>query len=922
MPPNEQEALSADIHLLGDLLGQTIRRLEGEDVYRLVEEVRASAKRLRAEPSLDEARRLRDRLEHVDLPALRALTRSFSVYFDLINLAEQRARVRALRARALRAEAKTPAETPEAALRQLRDRGIDARRVAEHLGRARLCPVFTAHPSEARRRTILEKINAVAQLLDRLEYDRPGLEECRDVIGVIAEEVEGLWLSDTIRSTRPTVSDEVRQGLRLVEGSLFDVVPRVYRKIEAGLARVYPEGRPWTVPPFLSFGSWIGGDRDGHPNVTHTVTADAVRQQQEEILGHYLKRVDDLWRRLSHSDRFVTPGDALRASLSDDQALFPDVPPSPAHEPYRAKCRMIAEKLRRTLAHARSVTADWAVARPETPAGVYLGRDGLLADLRLIADDLRRAGAAAAAAGALHDVIRLVEVFGVHLLTLDLRQNSDRHARALAEVFAAAGVCADYAALSPDGRFNLLAGELEGSRPLIPAHLAYSDDACEVIATFRTAAAVLEQQCPEALRAYIISSTTEPAHLLEVLLLAREARLFRPAEGVSRLDVVPLFEASDPLKNASAIMAKLFALPVYRRHLALRGDLQEVMIGYSDSSKEAGILKSSWFLYQAQRELVELGRREGVTMQMFHGRGGAVGRGGGPANRAILAQPRDTIDGRLRMTEQGEVIADRYGHKAIAERHLEQVVNAVLRSSFPDDADHPDPAWFPVLDRLAEAAGAHYRALVYETPEFLAYFEQATPIREISQLKIGSRPARRGAASGIDQLRAIPWVFSWMQSRHTLPGWYGLGGALADYLDADPGGLALLRDMYRRWPFWSTLVDNAQMILAKADMTIARLYADLADDQDAAARVFDRVAAEYARTVAVINRITDQSELLERSPILLRSIQNRNPYVDPLSFLQLVFLKQLRAEAEPPEDLVTCVLESISGIASGLKNTG
>ncbi len=922
MPPNEQEALSADIHLLGDLLGQTIRRLEGDEVYSLVEEVRASAKQLRATPSLDEARRLRDRLEHLDLRALRVLTRAFSVYFDLINLAEQRARVRALKARALRAESKTSSETPEAAFRQLRERGIASEQIAEQLGRALLCPVFTAHPSEARRRTVLEKINAIAQLLDRMEYDRPSLLECRDLIGMIAEEVEALWLSDTIRSTRPTVLDEVRQSLRLIEGSLFTVVPKVYRKIESGLARVYPEHQPWVVPPFLAFGSWIGGDRDGHPNVTHDVTADAIRQQQEEILTHYLSLMDDLWRRLSHSDRFVKTGEAFRASLERDESLFPDAPPSPAHEPYRAKCRIIALKLKKTLEHARTHKPNWAVDRPEPPAGVYLGRDELLADLRLIADDLRQAGASAAAAGVLQDTIRLVEVFGVHLLTLDLRQHSGRHTDALDEIFRAAGVCDHYAELTPDEQFDLLAGELDQTRPLIPAHLAYSSDANEVIQTFRITAAILEQQCPEALRTYIISSTTEPAHLLEVLLLAREARLFRPAEGVSRLDVVPLFEASAPLRDAASIMTRLFALPIYRKHLELRGNLQEVMIGYSDSSKEAGILKSSWSLHRAQRDLVELGRREGIRMQMFHGRGGAVGRGGGPANRAILAQPRDTVDGRFRTTEQGEVIADRYGQPAIAERHLEQVVNAVLLTSFPNDSDQPDPAWFPVLDRLSEAASRAYRSLVYETPEFLPYFEQATPIKEISQLKIGSRPARRGAASGIEQLRAIPWVFSWMQSRHTLPGWYGLGTALADYLAEDPGRLDVLQQMYRRWPFWSTFVDNAQMILAKADMTIARLYADLADNQAAANRTFDRINAEYLRSVDVIQRIAGQSELLERSPILLRSIQRRNPYVDPLSFLQLVALKQLRASANPLEDLVTCVLESISGIASGLKNTG
>ncbi len=918
MQPNEQEALSADIHRLGDLLGQTIRRLAGDDVFELVEEVRGSAKRLRSTPSLEEARRLRDRLENLDRPALRALIRAFSVYFDLINLAEQRARVRALR---LRAHGSSLAETPLIALQQLRRRGIDAGQLADHLELALLCPVFTAHPSEARRRTILEKLNAIAHQLDRLEYESPTPSEREEAMAVIAEEVEALWLSETIRSTRPTVIDEVRQGLRLVEGSLFDVVPRVYRKLEAGLSDVYPE-RAWRVPPFLSFGSWIGGDRDGHPNVTHTVTAAAVRTQQIEILSDYLTRTDDLWRRLSHSDRFLKPGPALRESVARDAALFPEVTPSPQHEPYRAKCRLISAKLRRTLAHVQSLTTDWASAPDPAPPGVYLRRSDLLDDLHLIADDLRQAGAQAAAAGALQDMIRLVEVFGVHLLTLDLRQHSGRHAKALAEVFRAAGSCPNYMELSADERFDLLVRELQETRPLIPTHLPYSAESREVIETFRTASAILEQQCPEALHTCIISSTTEPAHLLEVLLLAREARLFRPEEGVSRLDVVPLFEASEPLRDATSIMAKLFALPVYRRHLALRGKIQEVMIGYSDSSKECGILKSSWSLYQAQCDLVALGRRDGVTMQMFHGRGGAVGRGGGPANRAILAQPRDTVGGRLRITEQGEVIADRYGHPAIAERHLEQVVNAVLRTSFPDDADQPDSAWLSALSELSERAGRHYRELVYENPDFLDYFEQATPIKEISHLKLGSRPARRGSARGIDELRAIPWVFSWMQNRHTLPGWYGVGSALGRFLDDQPGALELLRDMYKRWPFWSTFVDNVQMILAKADMTIARLYADLAEDQASAARIFDRIAEEYRVTVDVVCRITGQSELLEKSPILLRSIQRRNPYVDPLSFLQLVALKQRRAEAEPPEELVTCVLESISGIASGLKNTG
>jgi phosphoenolpyruvate carboxylase len=347
-----------------------------------------------------------------------------------------------------------------------------------------------------------------------------------------------------------------------------------------------------------------------------------------------------------------------------------------------------------------------------------------------------------------------------------------------------------------------------------------------------------------------------------------------------------------------------------------------VMIGYSDSNKESGFLQSAWALYRAQSELTDLGRSAGITIQFFHGRGGAIGRGGGPANYAILAQPRGTVDGRLRMTEQGEMIADRYGHPAIAERHLEQVLDAVLRTSFPDSADSVDPAWLAALDQLAESARKHYRELVYETPEFLSYFEQATCIGEIAELKIGSRPARRSAARSIEELRAIPWVFSWMQSRHTLPGWYGLGSAVTEFLASRPGGMAMLRDMYARWPFWRTLIDNAQMILAKADLVIARLYADLVADQEVASRIYGRIATEYRSAADAVCQITGQAALLERSPVLGTSIERRNPYVDPLSFIQLVLLSRLRTGDGPREELVTAVLESINGVASGLKNTG
>lgn len=919
MSARGQAALAADIRLLEDALGQALRRLAGGPAYDLVREVRAAAAGLREAPSAEAARAVRDRLGDLDLGRLRVLIRAFGVYFDLINLAEQQARVRALRERAGDRRTDPRAETVEAALTQVRARGVGPDEVAEHLAEALVVPLFTAHPSEARRRTVLEKLAAVAHALDRLEHAPADGPDREAALATVAEEVEGLWLTSTVRVTRPTVLDEVRQVLGLVEDRLLDVIPRVYRRLEDALGRVYP-GRPWHPPAFLRFGSWIGGDRDGHPSVTHEVTAAAVRLQQETVLRHYLSRVADLGRRLSHSVEFLAPGPAMRDSLAGDASLFPEVR-VPAHEPFRAKCRFIAARLERTLEAVAAGMPDWAAPPARRPAGAYPDPAGLIADLRVMEEDLRRAGAAAAAGGAVRDLVRLVEVFGLHLLRLDLRQHSGRHGAAVAEVLAAAGVCPNYLGLSRDERFALLAAELDSRRPLVPAHLAYAPDTAEVIRTFRTFA-VIAEQCPGALGSYIISSTTEPAHLLEVLLLAREARLFRPADGVSHLDIIPLFEALDPLRAAPRIMARVFALPAYRRQLELRDNTQEVMIGYSDSNKESGFLQSAWALYRAQDEVTGLARAAGVKMRFCHGRGGAIGRGGGPANHAILAQPPGTVAGRLRMTEQGEMMADRYGHPAVAERHLEQVLNAVLRTSFPGDEDRPDPAWTAALDELADAARRHYRALVYEDPDFLAYFEQATCIGEIARLKIGSRPARRGQAGSIDQLRAIPWVFSWMQSRHTLPGWFGLGSAVDEFLADRPGGLAMLRDMYARWPFWTTLIDNAQMILAKADLTIARLYADLVDDQALAGRVYDRIAAEYRASARAVCRITGQGDLLERAPVLKTSIDRRNPYVDPLSFIQLVLLRRLRAGGGDTPALETAVLESINGIASGLKNTG
>lgn len=910
-------SLERDIHLLDDILAAAIRRLEPA-VFPLIAEIRATGQALRGQPSVDQARRLRDRLDDLDLSTLRTLLRAFSLYFDLINLAEQQARVRALRQRTEKLAPLPLPESLEAALQHLRERGLSAEVVANLLKRALVCPVFTAHPSEARRRTILEKLLAISRQLDRLEYSRLLPRERAASHQGIANEIEACWFSDIVRGERPGVLDEVRQGLDVVETSLFEVVPHVYRGLEEAFLRTYPE---WdgAIPSCLRFGSWIGGDRDGNPNVTHDATQAAVRLHQESVLKHYLDSVGELGKRLSHSQHFLEPGPELHESLRRDAELFPELAAASNGEPYRNKCRFIAAKLRNTLEHVQTLEPIWNREEPSWPPGSYRDRRGLLDDLAVIAGDLERVGATHSSLGPIHDLLRQAEVFGLHLLTLDIREHSGRHAAAMAEILAWAGVCDQYQKRTANERFECLSQELLKTRPLIPSHLPFSPATREVVQTFRTIAAVLEQQCPEAIENYIISGASEPAHLLEVLLLAREARLFRPGEGISRLNIVPLLESVESLRAAVPIVQRLLYEPTYRQHLQLRGNIQEVMLGYSDSSKETGFLASAWSLYRAQRDLAELGRRSNVGMQMFHGRGGAIGRGGGPANHAILSQPRGTVNGRIRITEQGEVIADRYGQPAIANRHLEQVLHAVLLTSFPGD-EKIDPSWEWAMERLAGSAAKHYRLLV-DDADLLRYFEEATPFSEIGQLKIASRPAYRQGGRSLQQLRAIPWVFSWMQSRHTLPGWYGLGSAVADFLGEHGGELATLQEMYRCWPFWRTLIDNAQMILAKADLTIARLYADLVRDPALADQVFQRVEQEYHASVACICRITGQAELLDQVPVLKQSIQRRNPYVDALSFIQLVLLKRIRS-GEKDEELITAVQESINGIASGLKNTG
>jgi phosphoenolpyruvate carboxylase len=862
---------------------------------------------------------LLSRVEALPLVHARIVVKAFAAYFQLVNLAEEHERARILRERARRAaEAGTPLpETLAAAARQLRERGLSPDEVRALLASLFIMPVFTAHPTEAKRRTVLAKLDRIADGLDALASASATPDEAAGALERLREEIVALWQTDETRSQRPTVAEEVRNGLYHFESTLFDLVPEIRASLARALEREYP-GERFALPPFLRFGSWIGGDRDGNPSVTPRVSEETLREHKTTALRLHMRSLDLMHGHLSMAERLGT-SDALAASLAADARLFPDEAMRTAEryprEPYRRKLAFMYRKLQATLdSSARPWRADH---RPR--AGTYASPDDYLAELQLVQASLRAHRGERLAAGRLATIVSQVETFGFHLVTLDLRQHSERHAAALDELLARYGIAQGYAVWPEQRKQALLTAELGNPRPLTPALLDFGDATNETLAVFRLVRRAHERVGPSAVESYVISMTRGPSDVLAVLLLAKDA-------GVAdALDVVPLFETIPDLRAAPAIMERLFANPAYAAHLAARGRSQPIMIGYSDSNKDGGYLTSNWELHLAQRALARSCDAHGVRLTLFHGRGGSVGRGGGPASRAILAQPAESVRGRLRLTEQGETITDRYANRALARRHLEQLTHAVILTLLrPADQDAAAPLERDqIVDELSGLAYQTYRSFVHDSPACLRYFQEATPIGEIGQLNIGSRPARRGTSDSIDELRAIPWVFAWTQSRMTLPGWFGLGAALAAWAGDDEARWQRLRALHREWPFFATMIDNAQMSLRKADLRIAGLYASLADAETRAA-VFPALRAELEATERALLRTTGQGELLDNERWLQRAIRVRNPYIDPMNAIQVALLRRLRAKPTGVEAaaLQEIVLLSVNGIAAGLRNTG
>jgi len=888
MVSSPDSALRGDIRYLGNLLGSVIREQHGQAAFDLVEDARARAKQRRKDDP-NGVGTLLAAVEDLDNAHLKILIKAFSNYFQLINIAEDQQRIRVLRQREL--DNKTD-ESIDAAIRQMSEAGMTALQVRDLLAKVRIRLVMTAHPSEAKRKEVLVKVRHVARALAKLDQSVLLERERRTIESSLIEEIEELWQTRPTRSFRPTVMDEVDFGVYFLTTEIMNRILEIYDDVRWALETYYPDEDWSELPPILEYASWIGGDRDGNPNVTADVTMDTLKLMRSAAREIYLAEIAALRDHLTQSLDEIGVSTALMIRVEGEQ--YPERSPD---EVYRLFLTQVHDRL---------------------AADGYPNGEDLLEDLRLIQQSLLDNQGEFVAHGTLRRLIDKVRLFGLHLAPLDVREDARLHRAAIDEMFAAYGIADKFSALPETEKQALLLREIQSTRPLFPVDPAFDETTNRVIATWRMVAKAHRKFGTRVTDAVIASMSEAASDILILLLFAREV-------GVQAdVDLVPLFETIDDLKSAPAIMTTLFTNAEYRRFLEGRGMRQQVMLGYSDSNKDGGYFSSNWNLYVAQQTLAEVCAAHGVTLELFHGRGGSIGRGGGPANRSILSQPPGSLHGRIKITEQGEVIAHRYTNAEIARRHLNQVMNAVLLALGDHHDDEVRPIWRDVMNALADSSQNAYRDLVYETAGFEAYWQQATPINELARMPISSRPAKR-AKGGFESVRAIPWIFSWMQNRAIIPSWYGVGAALEAYTTAHAGGLDTLRDMFGEWRFFRTLVENTELDLAKADMGIAGLYASLVTDTALRDSIFSQITAEHARSCKHICQITGENALLERSPVLQVSIERRNPYVDPLNFIQVVVLKRLRSLAPGTEDheaLLNLVLATINGIAAGMKTTG
>jgi phosphoenolpyruvate carboxylase len=928
---DKDQPLIDDIRLLGRILGDVIREQEGQAAFELIEKIRqlSVAFRRHADQSADKA--LKKLLKGLSGDQTVSVIRAFTYFSHLANLAEDRHHIRrrAVHERAGELQEGSLART----LQRLHKAGIAPQAITDTLAHSHISPVLTAHPTEVQRKSILDAERAIARLLGERDEQERLPRERADIEAQIRARVTQLWQTRLLRFTKLTVADEIENALSYYEATFLTQIPRLYSELEEGLG---VRGESAVIAPFLRMGQWIGGDRDGNPNVTAQTLELALHSQADMVLRHHLTQLHHLGAELSVSAMLTRVSPAMQ----DLAERSPDTNAHRQDEPYRRALTGMYARLAATL---KNLTGGEAARHAVAPQHAYGSADELLADLRTIEASLKSHHGEALARARLRPLMRAVQVFGFHLATVDLRQSSDKHEEVVAELLAAARIEQGYSGLDEAGKRAVLLRQLNDARPLRVPGVTYSAHTLGELGIFDNARSGRERFGAQAIRHAIISHTETVSDLLEVLLLQKEAGLMRGTlneDAVCDLIVVPLFETIEDLRNAAPIMREYLALPGVRA-MVERGAMngyceQDIMLGYSDSNKDGGIFTSNWELYRAEIALVDLfdslnqGRHKPIQLRMFHGRGGTVGRGGGPSFQAILAQPPGTVRGQIRLTEQGEVIGSKYANPEIGRRNLETLVAATLEATLLQPTRNAPKAFLAAADELSSQSMAAYRALVYDTPRFAEYFFAATPIREIAELNIGSRPASRKATQKIEDLRAIPWGFSWGQCRLTLPGWYGFGTAVHTFLHRDgPKGAAaqkaLLQRMVKQWPFFSTLLSNMDMVLAKSDLALASLYAELVPDKRLRKQVFTAIEAEWHRTADALALITGEKQRLVNNAALQRSMRHRFPYIDPLHHLQVELVRRYRAgenDADRNERVRRGIHISINGIAAGLRNTG
>ncbi|WP_336326733.1 phosphoenolpyruvate carboxylase [Halovenus sp. HT40] len=892
-----QRTLGEDIRGFGDLLGEIIREHGSPEIFERVEQLRTGSIEYRA-GERDSRKALRSAVSELDTDHQRMLARAFTTYFELTNLSEERERIRVLRQKS---QAGTLEDSLETAAAELA--GADPETAQQILDDVLIQPTFTAHPTEARRKTIKAKLRSIATDLETLDERRLTDKEQSQVERDIEAEVLGLWQTEQVRERRPEPEDEARNVQWYLVNTIFDIVPEVYDELETAVDEHVDADIE--VPKLLEFRSWAGSDRDGNPYVTPEVTDATLDHQREVVIERYREQLAEMSSVLSQDGDRIDVGEEIAGSVDAVDDAIPEARREAnkryPDEPYRQKVMVMREKLNRV-----------GDIRP----GGYTDAEEFYDDLATIAESLRENDCEVIAEAHVEKLMRQVETFGLTLASLDLRDHQENHTTAVAEALDREGI--PYADLDEDERVETLTEAILQETPVIELdeRAALSDTAARVLERFERLAEWQREYGQQAIDTYCISMTDEPSHVLEVLFLADQAGVV-DLPDYSGLDIVPLLETERALSGARRIMGTLFENAAYEQNLAARGNTQEIMLGYSDSNKENGFLAANWSLYENQRHLAEITDDFDVTLRLFHGRGGSISRGGGPMNDALKALPSSTITGDVKFTEQGEAISEKYGNPRIGERELEQMLNAQL-SARKDALEHPtedlDPAWIDAMETMADAAREEYRSLL-NTDGFVTYFGQATPIDVIEGLNLGSRPASRSEERSVEDLRAIPWVFSWTQSRCILPGWYALATGIDAYLD-DGGDIETLREMYDAWPFFQTTLDNAAQAIGRTDLDVAREYAALADD-DLREQFFPRLEAEHERAVDLVTTITRRDEPIDRE-WLRESLDRRNPYVDPLNLLQTHLLsKDERSTLEEQTLRIT-----VKGIAAGMKNTG